>query len=895
VEHSRAIVVGLGWVLGGCVADDAADAGRGEDTGAVIERVASSTSTTPRGDGASASCNGTPLPPCDGPFTGAACDLPCDGDDNADTDVPLGCGIDRTCHSDGSTYGLSTRNALLYAASPDEPDSAVEARFEAWIIEHPADLGLSAGLSTNDLELHRLADFRSSAGPLTLYRFAQTYHGVPVLAPDGIVTLVHGPRGAVSETGAIIDGRTPYEHRDARADVDKAVRSMLVHARAQGGGATGLEIVHATSVAIPVRHAIGWAGFVRSKGGAMVARVIVDADPTFAGAVLPLWSYRELAVADLANTQGIEVRGLDTTGDPSSLVYVDLTTLTTGAPLLGSVDDATLDIQLATERVVLLDLHGEVEDGLESSATRVLDPSGSFLAHTGPGLNAQTVYHLFQSWYDFIDEHLTDPVTGAKRWDSANLLYSNGGYPSDTPPGTYMPRVLAFLNATSADCPASAIACANHSGYLAGDEPVLTFPELAHTPQGASRQETTGTILLPDDGIDPVTFAHEFGHIIDLFTGGGITWDFVRDCNGECAYGCIEDTTDEGPPLTESIAQLLTFVFLLHTFDGLGWQHCSIVDMISRNGTNSWTPGPCVPDGEDISRFQRAESCASEEGDYCDKPQHPGVDQRCCFDDEDLTDCTLLLPAQCPVGDTGPNGGMGTGTARPVPTGLCEARQGYATNSLFQAFWQLLNGQRCDPTPPFACVSTSWAPGIDPMDATTEAFLYALRINPLTYDQLFGAMATYVSCTYGPAAYEEFNAVACNHGIRDCTAPAPMKCQDCGNGVREGTEGCDGSDWLLTSCDDLPTYSGGMLTCNQTTCTLDVTQCSMPGLDTTAGTVTPDASTTAPDTDTDADSSAAGSDTGSDGCRCRARSPTSAWIVLFPVTLLGARRRRGAA
>jgi hypothetical protein len=249
VGHGRAIVVGLGWVIGGCMADEAEDARRGDDAGAVIKRVASSTSTTPRGDGASAGCNGTPLPPCDGPFTGAACDLPCDGDGNADADAARECGIDRTCHSDGSTYGLSTRSALLYAASPDEPDSAVEAGFEAWIVGHPADLGLSAGLSVNDVELHALGDFRSSAGPLTIYRFAQTYHGVPVLAPDGIVTLVHGPRGAVAVTGAIIDGRTPYDHRDARADAAKAVRSMLVHASAQGGGATGLEIVHATPVA----------------------------------------------------------------------------------------------------------------------------------------------------------------------------------------------------------------------------------------------------------------------------------------------------------------------------------------------------------------------------------------------------------------------------------------------------------------------------------------------------------------------------------------------------------------------------------------------------------------------------------------------------------------------
>jgi hypothetical protein len=367
------------------------------------------------------------------------------------------------------------------------------------------------------------------------------------------------------------------------------------------------------------------------------------------------------------------------------------------------------------------------------------------------------------------------------------------------------------------------------------------------------------------------------------------------DCGGACTLECVEDTTDEAPALSESIAQLLTFVFLLQSFDGVGWQHCSIVDLVSVNGEKPWTPGPCIPADEDISLFQRPGPCPKASA-YCDKPEEPGVTQRCCFDDEDLTDCTLLVPVQCPVGAPGPGGGVGMGTARAVPTGLCEHRPGYRTNSLFQAFWQMLNGQRCDPTPPFACVSAPWAPGIDPMEATTDAFLYALRINPLTYEQFFDAMARYVSCTYGPAAYAEFNAVACNHGVRDCAMPAPMLCEDCGNGVREGAEGCDGSDWLVTSCDDLPLYSGGTLTCDQTTCTLDPSQCTMPGLDTTAGTMTPVESTTTneldPQAGTDTDPGTAGSS--SDGCSCRSPSP-SAWSVLFPVSLLGAMRRRRAA
>jgi hypothetical protein len=598
-------------------------------------------------------------------------------------------------------------------------------------------------------------------------------------------------------------------------------------------------------------------------------------------------------VAGLGDHQPIEVRGVDVSGDLGLVSFADHTTLTTGAPLLGSVDDVSLEIQLATERVVLLDLHGAIEDDLATSATRVLDPGGTFVADAGAELSAQTAYHLLHSWYDLIDGYLTDPVSGAKRWDSANLLYSNQMYPSDTPPGTYSPRVFAFADANAADCPASAVACARQSGYQAGIEPALTFCELTHIPPGAANQEVTGTMMLISENVEPITFAHEFGHIIDIFTGGGMTSAFVLECNGACPPECAENTTDEAPPLTETIAQLLAFVFLDQSFEAVGWQHCSIVDLVSRGGDKQWTPGPCIPAREDISLFQRpgpAGPCPKPSA-YCDKPEDPGVKQECCFDDEDLTDCTLLLPAQCPLGETNMTGGMSTGTARAVATGLCEARPGYATNSIFQAFWQLLHGQRCEPTPPFACVSSSWGPDVDPTEATIDTLLYALRVNPLTYEQLFAAMATYVSCTYGSAAYDEFNAILCNHGIRDCAAQAPLTCETCPNGVREGNEECDGADWLYTRCEDFPQYSGGTLSCDQATCMLDESQCVMPGLDTTAGTTTSQDSTTATaDTGTDTDIGASSS--GSDGCDCRTPGSRGGWLVLFPLWCFGARRRR---
>jgi hypothetical protein len=120
-----------------------------------------------------------------------------------------------------------------------------------------------------------------------------------------------------------------------------------------------------------------------------------------------------------------------------------------------------------------------------------------------------------------------------------------------------------------------------------------------------------------------------------------------------------------------------------------------------------------------------------------------------------------------------------------------------------------------------------------------------------------------------------------------------MTCETCGNGVREGDESCDGDDWLHASCDELPQYSGGTLACDLVTCTLDESQCAMPGLDTTAETMNPDESTTtvrAGDTGTDTDTGLA--DPRSDGCDCRVPGTDDGRPALLPSVLLAVKRRR---
>lgn len=731
-------------------------------------------------------------------------------------------------HSDGRVYGLSARRAVLFPGSPTASDATIEAGLVAWIVTHEAELGLAAGLEPEHVELHRAPGFRSTAGALAIFRFVQTYRGLPILGPDGVVTLVLGPRGAVSLSGAIVDGRTSYAHADARASASAAAaeRAMRWHAGAIAGlPMMALEVVHLARVALPTARAVGWAGLVRREGGAWVARVVVDAEPSCEAPVQPLWGWQPLAAASLADVRPLRVLTVDPAGEPGQLEYSDERTLTTGVPLLGSVDDASGQLQLATERVVMLDLQGAAADEVSAFGRRILSPRGEFLAEGGPALAAQVAHHLLHGWYDFIDGHLTEPGSGAKRWDSATSLYTHGEVSSDAPAGTFAPRVLAFVNAGAESCPAHGTACAGVAGWDPADPIVRARPELLHVPAGATRPEALGLVALPGDRVDPVTLAHELGHVVDLFTAGGLVRDFAPVCAGTCRLECLEGTTDEAPPLTESIAQLLALAFLLQSFEGVAFDYCPIVGLVAVNGDKAWAPGSCVPPGEDISVFQRADAC-EKPAEYCDRPAAPGSFVQCCREGEALDACTLVVPDVCPEGAAGPGGGVGTGTARAVPTGLCSATPGYRTNSLYQAFWQLLNGQRCEPEPPFGCVSMEWAPGVDPLDAATDALLYALRVNALTYDQLFDAMATYVACTYGAAAYEAFAAVACAHGIRDCDEPAPIVCETCGNGVREGDEACDGRDGP-TRCDELPGYSCGTLRCDPSTCQLDASWCTI--------------------------------------------------------------------
>jgi hypothetical protein len=842
-------------------------------------------------------CDGSLLTACTTGQTGPSCTLPCAAaSPSPGGPPPPECGFELYCHGDGSVYGLATINAFLYEGAPEGSAAAIRPGLVTWITEHEEDLGLPPGLDDVDLGLIPAEGPAQRMGGLTIFRFKQTYRSLPVLAPDDLVQVVYGPAGAVQITGQIIDGRIEYEDfEEPRASARRAAESIRYHAHVQAGlRVSDVVVGEPALVAMPEARRIAWVGTAKHAGGGVLGRVIVSADAadeSASGAVLPLLSWRPAEAEDLASTTPIQERTVDPSSDPAMPMTSVQTTLVQGGWLLGSIDDVSGDVQLATDAVVVLDLNGGSKEHLDTVGSRILDPAGEFLAASGAAFSGQLTHHLLHSWYARIDGYLTDPVGGTKRWDSAVSAYPP--FPSSpTPPGTYAPRILAFINAASNDCPTTAVACADLEAYVREGSHALVFPEIVHQPPGTGTDdyEATGRLTIPtpgENGDSVGTLAHELGHVIDLFAGPGITKDIAPDCTGTCTFECVEDTSDEAPPLGETISQVFGLLLLLDSFEPVDFEYCGIVELFSRSGIKAFDPGPCVPEGENVSMFERPAICL--EPAYCDKPADHGFWMQCCDPAGDVG-CIVEAPADCD-----------SGFQRQVPTGLCHTSPGYNTHSIMQAFWQLLNGQRCEPTAPFQCEeTTAWPPGVEAADAIVPAFLYSLRLNPLSYEQLFDGMGMYVACSYGADAYDEFNTVTCAHDIRECDEPPPMTCETCGNGVREGGETCDGLDWAHAACTDLGDYVGGELRCDQATCELDFSYCLDPGgdgLDSTAGTghdteaaASGAATTESAATETD-DGQARGS--GESGCACHTNPQrrTRTWLILF-LACLGARCRR---
>ncbi|MCX4246627.1 hypothetical protein [Paraliomyxa miuraensis] len=751
------------------------------------------------------------------------------------------CSFASYCHGDGRTWGLAAFGARLFEASPKLEDEVLHALFEQFVVEHPEDVGLAEGVSPEDLDLVPAPAFRAPAGGLELLRLQQRYRGIPVYGPDGTVRVTLGPRGAIAFDGAIVDGRQDWANVEEHASEDLARRSILAHAVERSELSVGeLELASLRLVAVPRVQRIGWMGTVRS-GLSPVATIVVDADPE-ASVPLPILHAEHIEAAGLVDEVDISVMA----EDPASDVFgppndtASLAQLFDASPLRGSIRGG--EVIVGTERVVGYDLSSAMSFMDINTVPPLASMTADFDALPGTiAYDVQNDYVRVQSYYAFVDQYM------AGVWESLNVVPS-------VPPDLFAPRVMLWVQPGFDLCPMQSY-CANYVS-LEGIPPDFVADEYEQ-PLDGSVLEHGSRIAIEFPGASAHVLAHEFGHIVDLFAapyfvGAGL------GCTGApgCMPSCQPDTSEEAPALREAVAQVFTIAATSELFPMATFDDCDPLPAISLGADGAPHNDACRPGGEPYSHFLDPASCAV--GAHCDHDFAAQVDP---------------------------------------PTGLCAQSRGYRVDSLHQAFWEIFHGERCAATPPYVCTPMNLPPGLSASDAFMPAFLYVLRVDANSFRQFIDAFATHVSCNLGAAVYQEVNEVLCHHDLRACGAPPPAICETCGNGVREGSELCDGNDLGGASCAGLE-FSGGLLACDAS-CMLDTSMCdAAEGADVTGATDVGIDVTGAGATD-DGATGGGGVNAGSGGgCECSAASNRGADLVptgLGLLALVGARRRRRRA
>lgn len=777
-------------------------------------------------------CAGTTIPPCATGLTGRSCAYPCD--------PGAACEFRYYCHADDRIAGMAVTRSRFFILSPSASATTAAAALETWATQREVDLGFPNGLTTTLLQFSPANNSLVTQGLLRLYRIRQFYRAsatlpsLPVVGEGSLITLEATAAGVVAIKGTIIDPRVVYAHSTSQATSGVATTSIRQHVSARTGVPVAqISVSSLTRVAVPHATQIGWHG-TAYRGLKPLATVVVSANPALP--VLPVLRYETGVQEALIDSVPILVRTDDPTADPwmDPLVEVDRTTLADGTTLAGSVDDFSGDTQLASERVVVVDVQGGNIANLNMAATfeRFTSSIDEFdQIQPDAAFHAQRNYYLVRSAYS-----ITHRVAVGK-WDSALQFFSPLST-SSYAPGAFAPRMITLYNHESSG------AAGAHQRFGFQSEAAATglfpiYPELVQRPSPAGAAEVVSTFLTGAGPQSVEAVLHEFGHAVDTFMAPGVGREHVPGCQANCDVVCDADTTDESYPLDETVAQMVSMWMLRRIYPEMPHARCDLMQQYMAGGTadQARVHSPaCILSADELNLFLRDDDPACPDLARCDRP------------DRAATDPNFGAPNNCRTTD------------------------GYNTFSVLQAWWNTLNGLYCEPTPPFTCYeyAPEWpvgcgGPGAPPCVSADEAaglaLLYALRTNPLSYDEFFDAMARFVGCNYGEAAYDVFNQGLCDHSIRSCGEPLPLDCETCGNGIREGGENCDGTDLtvdevgVVPECADFPGYVSGALACTAS-CELDFSGCGVgPGSETT---------TDPGGTDT---SSGSGS-VGPDGCAC---------------------------
>ncbi|PCC72300.1 hypothetical protein SAMN02745121_01502 [Nannocystis exedens] len=776
-------------------------------------------------------------PSCPPGVTGPACDLPC---------AAAACDFARYCHDGGDTYGLAAFGARLFALAPDAPDWLVRLQLLRFIVDHPHDLGLAPDLRARDLVLPSGPIDRVEAGALRLLRLPQRYREWPVFGADATLTLIADRTGVIGLRGAVVDGREDYAFVAAPAGREVAAASVRSHAAARTGlAAEALRPVRLRLVAFPRARALAWAAAV-FHGAARVADVVVAADPR--AEILPLLAFTEPSAAGLGDALAFEVRAEDLDGDIFTAPIQTVRLPTTGSLADGSV-------RLADEQVVLIDAAGAATRAEALASPIYGELGGEFDAYPDSReYGLQNSYYLLRSYYAH-----TDAVMHG-RWDSALPTL---GLDSVTPAGQFAPRLVVAADPAASLCGAEASWCVSSAWAGATDDP----PEALQHPLGAGPHEIVGAMYLAGANFSPSVLPHEFGHFVDLFAAPGLMFEpFV--CMA-CGLDCHPGTTDDALPLSETYASLMALWFYRSLYPAAGQaDSCATLTRLSLGENRNPHSAACRPGGAEFSRFVADDdpACPDSDGNYpdrCDLPSQIDID----FEEG---------------------------------TGLCDREVGYGIDSWFQAFWELLHGERCATAPPYECTPLPALAAAPAADAIGGALLYAAQVSSGTYRGFADDVATYVACNHGEAAYLELNEVLCHHHIRPCEAPMPARCEFCGDGLRSGGEACDGGDLGGQTCEGLG-LGPGALSCDAS-CGLVSDGCMSPETGespTTGGDEAPTTGATGEASGTSGTSGdgaafiappATGGEQSEDGCSCTSGPAASWWLAALAL----ARRRRRA-
>jgi hypothetical protein len=560
------------------------------------------------------------------------------------------------------------------------------------------------------------SELTAAAGPsatsygLRTLRFEQRFRGVPVVGPAAELRLAVLGRGVYALTGAPLDprrvltglGSTP---EPARADV------AMTRAVRDAGLAANPRALPSEWVAVPHRGTMGYKGTVVSddEPPVLVAHVVLGAD------------FKVIAVEPDRREVGGTVRANEMSDDPTTAVQLDHPGLPTLIPRSNEIEfdgaEARHAYRLGSDlRLGVVDFGGGEPDAGNAEFREELGglwfaaPAPEFTSAGGDGFEIQDRYHKLVEALAVLD-----PLMAEAGWEH------DAGIEAAAPPPIVRPAELLLLYDTP---------CIGASGTAPGitsstfvrqaEQELLDLPhyspwnQLAAAQPGVCSTESDCNANLTcmdgqcvgDPGFamstvnacthgDPFVLFHEIGHYYERHAAYG----FLSGVDGE---QCVADSSDEATPLGESVASM-TALYLLrrlypslpYTLDTLG-SGCSFGPLDSRLG--AVIHQDCPPGGAEPLAYARSFACERPDSSAPDD-QHPG----------------------------------------------CEISSGYHQAGVFQAWWQLLNGQHCElevgggflpQIESVSCTDVSTGPGYE--DLWMALLLRALaQGNHQGYDELF--------------------------------------------------------------------------------------------------------------------------------------------------------------